>query len=64
VTTPGDRARPAPVTDSERRGLLDALSVVPDLCHPRGTKTSRETAYLVTSLPTADTLPTDPQPRR
>ncbi|WP_407650817.1 ISAs1 family transposase [Actinoplanes lobatus] len=36
VTTPGPDTPTRPVTDSERRGLLDAVSLVPDPRNPRG----------------------------
>jgi hypothetical protein len=36
VTTPATGSPPAPVTDGEQHGLLDALSKVPDPRDPRG----------------------------
>ncbi len=38
VTTPGSGGLPAPVTDGERRGLLAALSAIPDPRNPRGVR--------------------------
>src|SRR5512142_2234874 len=38
VTTPHSDTQPPPVTDGERRGLLEAVSLVPDPRNPRGVR--------------------------
>jgi predicted transposase YbfD/YdcC len=40
VTTPGPDTPPTPVTDGERGGLFDAVSLVPDPRNPRGIRYS------------------------
>lgn len=38
VTTPGADTPPEPITDGEHRGLLDAVSVIPDPRNPHGVR--------------------------
>ena len=38
VTTPGGETPPPPITEGERRGFLDAVSVIPDPRNPHGVR--------------------------